>query len=420
MSDKYQYGSDDPTVRSFSQEHHQNQGKLVLGGGAQGAQKRQPYQYPPQAPGHDYAPPVQQSHVRQSPGGPVYTPPASAQRPGPSPRNQPPKKGRIRRIGCLSLLVILAVLIIASLFVVPRVLAFGSAISTKAPLTTETGFMSTGDRVNLLVMGYGGGDHDGANLMDSLVTISMIPSTQHTSLVSVPRDLWVQVPPQSGQYGKINTVYQVGSNNGKDRVAGANMAAQKISEITGLDVKYWMMVDFNGFRKLIDAVGGVDINVPEGFTANYPKNDDPNIDASWIKVTFKKGYQHMNGETAIRYSRARYVLDNPAEGTDFARSVRQQTVIKATLAKLKSASTWPNFYGAMDALEKSVYTNMSLTDLGLFTMKMDMNDPKTARIGLSTQNVLAEGTADDGAYILTARENNWDLVKQYVQDQLYK
>src|SRR5262249_29253267 len=148
--------------------------------------------------------------------------------------------------------------------------------------------------------------------------------------------------------------------------------------------------------ELINALGGIDVYVPNSFTANYPKNDDANVDASWITVHFNKGMQHMDGETAIRYARARYVTDNPAEGTDFARSIRQQLIIKTALAKMKQISSWPNLFNAMDALQKAIYTNMSLADLGLFTMKMDLNSPQTARIGLSFDNVLTSSTSDDG------------------------
>jgi LCP family protein required for cell wall assembly len=299
------------------------------------------------------------------------------------------------------------------------VLDFGRTISTKDPLSTETGYMGTSDRTNLLIMGYGGGDHPGATLTDSLVVASMIPATSHTSLVSVPRDLWVQNPPDSGQYSKINAVYTYASENGKDRVTGANVTAQKISTITGLNVKYWMMVDFNGFEKLIDALGGIDVGVPDSFTANYPKNDNPDVDASWIEVHFEKGMHHFDGKTAIQYARARYVTDNLAEGTDFARSVRQQIMIRATLSKMQKMENWPRLLDAMDALKKAIYTNMSLVDLTLFTRKMDLNDPKTARIGLNVDNVMAYADID-GQSVVVPRDNDWAAIPPYVSSKLYQ
>ncbi len=359
----------------------------------------------------------------------------------------------------ISAAVVLLLLFILGAIAIPttqKVLAFGSAISTQSSLSTQTGYMGTSDRVNILVMGYGGSGHDGAYLTDSMMVMSLIPQSHHTTLISVPRDLWVQNPansgnytkinavypvasnnnanpvaggdaaaqkvslvtgldikywmtinfagfrdfinaiggvdvnvpdsfkanypayltdsmmvmslmPQShhttlisvprdlwvqnpansGNYTKINAVYPVASNNNADPVAGGDAAAQKVSLVTGLDIKYWMTINFAGFRDFINAIGGVDVNVPDSFKANYPANDDPSINASWKTIQFTKGLHHMDGETAIEYARARYVIDNPAEGTDFARSARQQLIMKAALAKLKDWHTWPSFFSAL-------------------------------------------------------------------------
>jgi LCP family protein required for cell wall assembly len=337
------------------------------------------------------------------------------------PGGAPQLRPRRRRKGCLitSLVVLLLVCIIGgfTLITAQRVLAFGSAISTQSPLSTQTGYMGTGDRVNLLVMGYGGGNHNGANLTDSMVVMSLLPQSHHTTLVSVPRDLYVQIPPGSGQYHKINTSYEFGSNNGANPAAGGNAAAAKVSLVTGLDVKYWLTINFQGFREFIDAIGGIDVYVPDSFTANYPANDDPSINPNWIKVHFSKGMQHMNGQTAIEYARARYVLDNPAEGSDFARSARQQIMIKAALTKVKQMSTWPSLYNALSALQRTIYTNLSLADLMQFALKMDLNNAH--RVGLSNQNVLVDATAPDGEYILKPSNDNWQAIKDYVKKQLY-
>ena len=308
-------------------------------------------------------------------------------------------------------------------------MAFGSQITvdkTRSPLSTDNGYMNTANRTNLLVMGYGGGVHDGAFLTDSLIVVSLLPQSHHTSLVSVPRDLSVQYPPNSGQYTKINAVYEFASNNGKDMAAGGSAATQKIALVTGMDVKYWLMIDFNGFKKVIDSIGGIDVYVPDSFNACYPKNDNAAVDASWIKAQFNKGMQHMDGATAIMYARAREPLEvcgmgtsqNQAELTDFGRSARQQIIVKAVLSQVKQASTWPRLYSAMDALQQAVHTNMSLADLAAFTLKMDLNDPKSARVGLSNQNVLVDGTAN-GGYALLPANGDWAAIPPYIKQHLY-
>ena len=314
----------------------------------------------------------------------------------------------------------LLVLFILGAITIPttqKVLAFGSAISTQSPLSTQTGYMGTSDRVNILIMGYGGSGHDGAYLTDSTMVMSLMPQSHHTTLISVPRDLWIQYPPNSGNYTKINTVYSLASKSNADPVAGGDAAAQKVSLVTGQDVKYWMTIIFAGFRDFINAIGGVDVYVPDSFKANYPANDDPSINASWKTVQFTKGLHHMDGETAIEYARARYVIDNPAEGTDFARSARQQLIMKAALTKLKDWRTWPSFFSALDALKHTIYSNMSLADLAMFALKMDLNNAH--RVGLSFSNVLMDSKSGDGQDILLPQNGDWNLIKTYINQQLY-
>jgi len=320
----------------------------------------------------------------------------------------------------ISFAVVLLLLVVFFSIAIPtvqKVLAFGSAISTQSPLSSQTGYMGGSDRVNILMLGYGGSGHDGAYLTDSMVIMSLIPSSHHTTLISVPRDLWVQNPANSGNYTKINAVYPTaaGADN-TDPVAGGIATAKKVSLVTGLQVNYWMTINFTGFRDFINAIGGVDVDVPDSFTANYPINDDPSINAGWKVIHFSKGLQHMNGETAIEYARARYVTVNLAEGTDFARSVRQQIIMKAALAKLKDWHTWPHLFSAMDALKRTIYTNLSLADLGMFALKMDLNNAH--RVSLSFSNVLTNGNRG-GQDVVLPQNGNWQLIKDYIKQQLY-
>ena len=436
-----------PDEQRQQQNPHKPQEKLVLGGfqGSQQPAQRKPYQYQPpqqqQPQGNaqyggqqgnyqnnqqNYAPyPPQQS--------PVRTPYQPGQQARPTPVTPQRLKPRRRRrggcaIGCLSVILILVVAGFFAANVLQHVSAFSSVVSTQQPFySTQTGYMNTGDRTNVLIMGYGGGTHDGAYLTDSLSVISLIPSSHHTSLVAVPRDLWIQYPPNSGQYTKINAVYETAAGyTNKDPKSGGDATAQKIALVTGLDIKYWVTINFQGFRKLIDSIGGIDVYVPDSFNACYPANDDANVNAAWKIVQFNKGMQHMNGETAIEYARAREPLavcstrdsENLAELTDFGRSARQQIIVKAVLSKVKQSSTWPHLYDAMDALKSAIFTNMSLADLGEFALKMDLNDAKTAHIGLSNQNVLVDNN-DGGTYKLLPANGNWAAIPDYINKHLY-
>lgn len=370
-----------------------------------------------------YEPPAQRAQLDQRT---QQLPQRAAQPYGPGGSRPPALPSRTRRwsrrrIVATAMLGALAVILILTGLGLHRLYDFGSAISEQAPLSTQTGLMSGVGRVNVVVMGYGGAGHDGANLTDSIMVMSLVPGDGATTMLSVPRDLWVQVPPNSGQYGKLNTAYQDGVSNGYDhlppgREAGGAEAAQKVSDVLGISVNYWITIDFSGFRDLVDSLGGVDINVPTAFTAQYPRNDNPQIDPGWKTIHFNTGPQHMNGEQAIEYARARYVTDPVSQGSDFARSARQQLLIRAILSRARQVSAWPGLLDATNALQQAIYTNMSLTDLLLFSTKLDFNHAQ--RIGLSNQNVLVDSQSSDGQDILLPANGNWDAIKQYVASNL--
>ncbi len=434
-----------PDEQGQQQNPHKPQEKLVLGGfqGSQQPAQRKPYQYQPpqqQQPQGNAQYGGQQGNYQNNqqnyaPYPSQQSPARTPYQPGQQARPVAPQRLKPRRrrrggcaIGCLSVILILVVAGFFAANVLQHVSAFSSVVSTQQPFySTQTGYMNTGDRTNVLIMGYGGGTHDGAYLTDSMSVISLIPSSHHTSLVAVPRDLWIQYPPNSGQYTKINAVYETAAGyTNKDPKSGGDATAQKIALVTGLDIKYWVTINFQGFRKLIDSIGGIDVYVPDSFNACYPANDDANVNAAWKIVQFNKGMQHMNGETAIEYARAREPLavcstqnsENLAELTDFGRSARQQIIVKAVLTKVKQSSTWPHLYDAMDALKSAIFTNMSLADLGEFALKMDLNDAKTAHIGLSNQNVLVDNY-DGGTYKLLPANGNWAAIPDYINKHLY-
>ncbi|HEU5348472.1 MAG TPA: LCP family protein, partial [Ktedonobacterales bacterium] len=193
-------------------------------------------------------------------------------------------------------------------------------------------------------------------------------------------------------------------------------AARKVTEIIGIPVDYWMTINFNGFRGLVDALGGVDVNVPVGWSAKYPRSDDQMHPPGYMKVVFKAGWQHMNGERAIEYARARYITSPASEGSDFARSARQQVLVRAILDRARALDALPRLPAVMDALQQTLYTNLSLADLTALTQKVDINH--AARVGLTDQNVLVNAMSDDGQDILAPANGDWKVIQQYVAARL--
>lgn len=184
----------------------------------------------------------------------------------------------------------------------------------------------------ILVLGTDGGARSGrkgANRSDSIMLLRTDPGKRRLAYLSIPRDLQVEIP----EYGlaKINAANQFG---------GPALALRTVRDLTGLDVNHVVFVDFDRFEELIDAVGGIDVNVPRPIRSN--RFDCPYKTAArcgaWQGWRFERGRQHMDGRRALVYSRIRHNLLNPAE-TDFDRARRQQQVVAATLDKVTSAGT---------------------------------------------------------------------------------
>lgn len=209
------------------------------------------------------------------------------------------------------------------------------------------------ERVNILLLGIGGGRHDGPNLTDTIIFTSVDPQQQKVTLVSIPRDLW-----SPDLQAKVNTAYAFGEE--KQKGGGITLARKTISEVVGQPIHYVIRIDFNGFVKAVDLLGGLEIDVERSFDDYaYPISGEENntcgkegeefekaatassqleaFPCRYMHVHFEKGLQHMDGETALIYVRSRHALG--PEGTDFSRSKRQAKVINAFKDKVFSLGT---------------------------------------------------------------------------------
>ncbi len=276
--------------------------------------------------------------------------------------------------------------------------------------------LERGERVDLLLLGYGGVGHDGANLTDSIMLVSLEPKTHVATLISVPRDLWVRVAADRPFEAKVNAAFAAGADQG-DRDLGMRIATRTLEPVLGVRIDRTIALDFHAFRTVVDAVGGIDVTVQRAFSARYPKNDDPSIDASWTTVTFDAGPRHMDGETALRYARARYA-DGP-EGTDFARAARQQQVVLATRERVVRTNSVGTLLELLGALRENVRTDLSVADMrALASFARDYDDSRTVRAALTNENVLVDATLANGAYALLPRSGDWTGVHAYVAQQL--
>ncbi len=181
---------------------------------------------------------------------------------------------------------------------------------------------------------------------DSIILVGIEPRRFGVTMMSIPRDLSIDVPGYGLQ--RINTVNMLGEMEAAG--TGPDLLKAGITESFGVTPERYVRLDFNGFTSLIDAVGGVTIDVPNPLIDySYPTED-----GGVMTVEFAAGPQHMDGQRALIYARTRYADD------DYRRSERQQQVVSALLGRLINPLYWP---GAAAALAQAVDTDLTLWDL---------------------------------------------------------
>jgi LCP family protein required for cell wall assembly len=276
-----------------------------------------------------------------------------------------------------------------------RAAAFNASVSTAAfPSAGLLGPLNGRDRVNILMVGYGGGEHAGAYLADSIQILSIDPTTDTTTTIPIPRDLWIEGISSFPDNGKVNEVFAVGEANGGIDEAGARLS-EVLSAVTGLEIHHWLSIDFAGFRDMVDAVGGVTIDNPVAFS--YTTRESDHLAGNWSTGSFAAGELHLDGEDALAYSRARYTSVT-SESNDFARSVRQSRVMGALRGELGEGGIGSILPGLrlMDAMEGRVRTDLSAIDLFLLSSHLGSD----RRIELSEDVILTATTNTIGQYIL--------------------
>lgn len=267
------------------------------------------------------------------------------------------------------------------------------------------------DRINILVMGEGGEGHDGPHLTDTMLFVTFKPSTSEVGILSLPRDLWIPLP--EGGSNKINAINAY-AEQAQPR-SGGETASKVISRLLDQPIDYYVRVDFSAYKTLVDDVGGITVNVDQAFTDYaYPTDDE-----LYKTVSFQKGWQTMNGDTALEYVRSRH--GNNGEGSDFARSRRQQKVMLALKDKLVSFDTLLNpsrVASVLETLQSHVVTNMELWEIVALAKDLRHVDQSTLVHRVLDDN--PEGplyattvTVSNGdAYVLLPRKGDWSDIQR--------
>lgn len=312
---------------------------------------------------------------------------------------------------------VVVLLVVAVVLIWGRLAQFNERTSTAVSVSSALfGPLTWGDQpVNVLILGYGGPQHEGPYLTDSMNLLSIDPSRDITTMIPIPRDLWIEGMPSMPVNGKINTAFSAGHARG-GVVEGAEVAASVVEAVTGLDVEHWVTIDFDGFKAVVDAIGGVTIDNPTAFSYGSP---EAHAAGTGWDATFPAGTLELDGDAALFYARTRYTSE-PAESTDFARSERQQRVLQAVMSKIAGAGMGSIGAGldAMDAVQENLYTNLSVLDLGLIAGRIAPD----RRVELSEDVILEATTTTDGQYVLVpigrTGPSDYQPLRRFVEQRL--
>ena len=264
-------------------------------------------------------------------------------------------------------------------------------------------------RINILLLGIAGKNYPGKNLTDTIMIMSIDTNRKKIALLSIPRDLYVKVSGQDYS-SKINQIYQAGIQNDE----GVSLIEDTVEEITGLNIQYYLIADFDGFKKVIDDIGGINVTVEKDiYDTRYP---GPNYSYEVFEIS--KGSHQLDGETALKYARERH---NDSEG-DFGRAKRQQQVIQAVKNKVFSIETLLNpitLHKLLSTLEDHVRTNIDFEEIDSFialSREVDTQNINTAVVDAWKKDSLLKvshiQSGEIAAFILIPRVGNWSEIQE--------
>ncbi|HLF68331.1 MAG TPA: LCP family protein, partial [Gaiellaceae bacterium] len=326
-------------------------------------------------------------------------------------RPRPPHPGRKRRWWLWAGLALLGLVV---LFVVWGVLGFVSfsrgvskandrlpAAAAAELAAHESSLLS--DPATILVIGTDGGRAAGredARRSDSLLLLRTEPGTHRLSYLSIPRDLRVEIPGYGTE--KINSANQLG---------GPALTIRTVRALTGLPVHHVVVVDFDGFKELIDALGGIEVDVPKPILSN--RFDCPYTKQrcrDWEGWRFAKGKQHMDGRRALVYSRIRTNQLDTSD-TDISRTTRQQAVAEAVGDEIASFGTFLRLPFVGDSLAAPLATDLSageLARLGWVRFRADSSRSLHCRLG-------GDASTIGGESVVLGSEENVNVIAMFLR-----
>lgn len=267
------------------------------------------------------------------------------------------------------------------------------------------------NRVNILLAGIGGSQHPGGQLADTIILASLNPQDKKIALLSIPRDLYVPLPKPLVGFDKINAAHALGERDVVKTGGGLNMLEKTVSEVFNQPIHYVVSVDFEGFKKLVDVVGGITISVEKAiYDPYFPAKNMVDYEPFSIKA----GQQTLNGEIALKYVRTRYTT------SDFDRARRQQQILQAIKEKAFSLNIVANPKKIAEIAK--IIGDKLKTDLQVWEAERLFSITKDVTKEKIITKVIDNGpggplvSSSEGGYYLKPKDGNYQELKQIAKN----
>jgi polyisoprenyl-teichoic acid--peptidoglycan teichoic acid transferase len=276
-------------------------------------------------------------------------------------------------------------------------------------------------RINILLLGIGGKNHEGPYLTDTIMLASFDVKNKKISLLSIPRDLSIPVE-NSADWTKINNIDAFAE--AKTPGSGGVAVSEAVADIFNIPVDYYVRVDFEAFKNIVNEIGGIDINVENTLDDySYPiegQEENPDYYARFQHLHVDKGLQHLDGDLALKFARSRHGAGG--EASDFARARRQQLVLQAVKDKLLTANVLLNpvvLAQIISQLADHISTNLQIWEIiKAWTMfkAVSRENIITKVIDNSPDGLLYQKINEQGAYVLLPKNGDFTEIQYLAQN----
>jgi polyisoprenyl-teichoic acid--peptidoglycan teichoic acid transferase len=260
-------------------------------------------------------------------------------------------------------------------------------------------------RLNLLLLGVDRRSGEGWDYRtDTILILTLDPNDRTAGMLSIPRDLQITIPGHGQERINLANVYGFRRDSSD---GGPALLKETIAANFGIPIDQYLMIDFSGFERIVDALGGIDVDVPKVLHDTRYPDPRPEDPYAFRTVHFDEGQQHMNGRRALVYARSRMST------SDFDRARRQQLVLLAIRHKALSLNAIPRWPSLAVTVIDAAKTDMDLGDfLALAFLVAQIDGSHVQQVVLDPPLVVGHRRADGAAVQLP----NWDLINPLVEE----